>query len=165
MELNIANYENYKKKIDYCHVKESYCDEGVNCDDFTDSLEDGDPPVFKCTNFAFDNSTWHKTVITEWNLVCDQAAEAAVPDEAYMIGMAISMLTMGGVSDMYGRRRTLFWCHFALCIISFAQIFAHNLYGFAVTRFFQGLYQVSLDQDRPVRLKSNSPPNGPLYFA
>ena len=146
MILSRTNNENHKKKIDYCHVKESYCDEGVNCDDFTDSLEDGDPPVFKCTDFAFDNSTWHKTVITEWNLVCDQAAEAAVPDEAYMFGMAISMLTMGGVSDMYGRRRTLFWCHFALCLISFAQIFAHNLYGFAVTRFFQGLYRVSPDE-------------------
>lgn len=124
-------------------MKESYCTDGVECEDFTDGLEDGEPPVYKCTDFAFDNSTWHKTVITEWNLVCDQAAEAAVPDEAYMFGMAISMLTMGGVSDMYGRRRTLFWCHFALCVISFAQIFAHNLYGFAVTRFFQGLYQGS----------------------
>jgi len=124
-------------------VKESYCTDGVECEDFTDGLEDGEPPVYKCTDFAFDNSTWHKTVITEWNLVCDQAAEAAVPDEAYMFGMAISMLTMGGVSDMYGRRRTLFWCHFALCVISFAQIFAHNLYGFAVTRFFQGFFMSS----------------------
>ena len=36
--------------------------------------------------------------------------EAAIPDELYMAGMAVSMLSMGGVSDMYGRKTTLLFC-------------------------------------------------------
>lgn len=131
--------------IDYCHVKTSFCvnDESVDCDQFTDGVENGEPTVYACNDFVYDNSTWTNTVVTEFNLVCDNSEEAAVPDEAYMIGMAISMLTMGGVSDMYGRRRTLFWCQLCLCIVSFGQIFSQNLYGFAASRFFQGFFMSS----------------------
>ena len=63
---------------------------------------------FKCTDFVFDHSVWEKTTITEFELICDKSKKAEVPDAVYMAGMAVSMVLMGGVSDMYGRQ-VLWW--------------------------------------------------------
>ena len=57
-----------------------------------------------------DKSVWSETTVTSWDLICENEEKKALPDELYMAGMAVSMLTMGGVSDMYGRKTTLFWC-------------------------------------------------------
>ena len=93
---------------------------------------------YKCNNFIYDNSTWAATTITDWDLVCDRAFYASNPPTMYMLGMAISMVLMGGVSDTYGRQRTCLACQIILVIFSWAQMGANSVAVFSFIRLVQG---------------------------
>jgi len=126
---------------DFCLIKQSFCEDYQtrDCALFTgESI--GSEENLKCTDFVFDHSVWEKTTMTEFELICDKSKKAEVPDAVYMAGMAVSMVLMGGVSDMYGRQRTLFWCNFFLVISSFLQIPMQNVAAFSAMRFFQGFF-------------------------
>ena len=129
-----------KRKPNYCLITQAFCEHYVrDCGLFTGESV-GEEENLKCTDFVFDNSTWTKTTVTEFGTICDNSQKGEIPDSAYMAGMATSMVLMGGVSDMYGRQRTLFWCNLFLVLASFLQIPMKSIAGFAAMRFFQGFF-------------------------
>nr|XP_046487141.1 organic cation transporter protein-like [Neodiprion pinetum] len=65
--------------------------------------------LVKCDSFAYDDSQYEATIITEWDLVCNNASLKTVSESMFMIGVMIGVLTLGALSDRYGRKRILIW--------------------------------------------------------
>lgn len=58
---------------------------------------------------------------------------------SYMVGLSISMLTTGTLSDMYGRRKILIYTILIYTLTCFLMIFCKNIYLLIFLRFFQGI--------------------------
>ncbi|XP_046487153.2 organic cation transporter protein-like [Neodiprion pinetum] len=67
------------------------------------------PRVVKCASFAYDDSQYGTTATTEWNLICDDAWLKTTSESLFMLGVMMGVLTLGALSDKYGRKRTLIW--------------------------------------------------------
>jgi MFS family permease len=57
-------------------------------------------------NCEFDKTYYDKTIVTEWNLVCDRKYLATLTQTIYMTGSLVSIFC-GFLGDLYGRRRTI----------------------------------------------------------
>lgn len=61
----------------------------------------------KCQLFEFDTSVIGRTIIEEWNLVCDDIGFLSVVEMCFLAGAACGSVTSGWISDRHGRRHTL----------------------------------------------------------
>lgn len=64
-----------------------------------------------CQRWAFDvgqpDSFYHRTIVSEWSLVCDSKWLASFTQSAYMIGTLAAVFLMSHCSDRIGRRPTI----------------------------------------------------------
>lgn len=77
---------------------------------FTSVLETANNTAFglvKCTSWEFDMSLIGKTIISEWNIVCDRHYLESVVESCFLAGAGLGSVSSGWISDRYGRRNTL----------------------------------------------------------
>lgn len=55
----------------------------------------------ECPAHEFDRSVFTETIITQWDLVCDQAQLANVSQLVFMLGILIGNMLFGMVADKY----------------------------------------------------------------
>lgn len=48
-----------------------------------------------------------KTIISEWNMVCDRLYLSSVVESCFLAGAGLGSVTSGWISDQYGRKNTL----------------------------------------------------------
>lgn len=107
--------------------------------------------IYEC---HFDTTYYGKTIITDWNLVCDRKYLANLLDTFYMIG-GFSVLFSGYFGDRYGRRRCVMIFSIMLCLVmTISQILqSEKLFKFDITikyalycltQFFTGALGFSL---------------------
>lgn len=48
-----------------------------------------------------------KTIISEWNMVCDRLYLSSVVESCFLAGAGLGSVTSGWISDRFGRKRTL----------------------------------------------------------
>ncbi|CRK97339.1 CLUMA_CG010731, isoform A [Clunio marinus] len=61
----------------------------------------------KCKSWEFDMSLIGKTLISEWNLVCDRLYLGSVVESCFLAGAGLGSVTSGWISDQHGRKNTL----------------------------------------------------------
>ena len=92
-----------------------------------------------CKVFDHDRSFHKRTLVNEFDLVCDKAWYGSLSQTMHQLGYAVSGILLGVISDRKGR----FYCAklaIALEIIAgFGQAFSPNIYFYFVTRFFIGI--------------------------
>lgn len=73
----------------------------------TDFLASGVHELIPCTSWEFDMSLIGKTILSEWNLVCDRLYLGSVVESCFLAGAGLGSVTSGWISDQHGRKNTL----------------------------------------------------------
>ncbi|PZC84112.1 hypothetical protein B5X24_HaOG205834 [Helicoverpa armigera] len=60
-----------------------------------------------CDNPVYDTSVFTKTIVTEWNLICEKSWLKDFTQTVFQFGVLIGSLLFGIASDRYGRKPTL----------------------------------------------------------
>ncbi|CAH0399854.1 unnamed protein product [Chilo suppressalis] len=60
-----------------------------------------------CDNPIYDRSKYTRTIVMEWNLICERAWLKDLTQTAFQFGVLVGSLAFGIASDKYGRRITL----------------------------------------------------------
>ncbi|EDO41936.1 predicted protein [Nematostella vectensis] len=95
-----------------------------------------------CTEYVFKGPL--KTTVAEWNLICDRAYLGATLQSCYFVGMLIGSLVGGVLSDLFGRKKCIFFFSAFLTVFGGASSFVHHPVAFAVLRVFVGISLTSV---------------------
>ena len=92
-----------------------------------------------CKIFDHDKSFHKRTLVNEFDLVCDKKWYPSLSQSMYQAGYAVSGLVLGMISDRFGR----FFCAklaISLEIVAGLSLaFAPNIYLYFIARFFVGI--------------------------
>lgn len=135
----VASFQNlgiifYSPPIDYhCKLPPGYEDRNVSkCFQFEGSTE-------KCTEWQFDHSFYAKTLIDEFELVCDREHFISITKSIFQFGYLVGSIFSGWMSDKHGRLYAYKFSIFVEIVASLSQALSVNIYHFIVSRLFLGI--------------------------
>ena len=100
-----------------------------------------DGTTVKCNQWSYDKSFYQSSIISEWDLVCDKSWLASFSQSSYMIGMMVSTILFGFLSDKYGRRPVIMIGIVIEILAGLSSAFSYSIYQFLASRFFLSLGQ------------------------
>ncbi|XP_060908011.1 solute carrier family 22 member 16 [Labrus mixtus] len=128
--LVVRTAEGEQWELSQCH-----CALRTNPTHFTYDF-DGNKTVEACNgNFVYDRTEVYQSIVTDWDLVCENGWLAKLCQPTFMLGVLIGALVFGDIADRVGRVRILMFtslCQFGLGV---AVAFSGNYYFFMVLRF------------------------------
>ncbi|EDO46087.1 predicted protein [Nematostella vectensis] len=90
----------------------------------------------QCTERQYTSK--YTSIITEWDLVCENAYKADLVQSLLMSGTLLGALMFGALADKYGRRRVWHTTLTGLVVFGFASSFAPTFKIYATLRFLTG---------------------------
>ncbi|XP_032735269.1 solute carrier family 22 member 12 isoform X5 [Lontra canadensis] len=89
-----------------------------------------------CTDgWVYDHSTFTSTIVSEWDLVCDNQGLKPMGQSIYMAGVLLGSVSWGFLSDWFGRKPVLSWCCLQVALANTGIIFASNFLIYCGLRF------------------------------
>ncbi|XP_031950700.1 solute carrier family 22 member 6 [Corvus kubaryi] len=89
--------------------------------------------------WTYDRSVFVSTIITEWDLVCSSRGLKQLAQSLYMAGVLAGGIVFGGLSDRFGRRSVLIWCHLQMATMGTCSSFAPTFTVYCLFRFLTGM--------------------------
>uniref|UniRef100_A0A8C2WYY3 Solute carrier family 22 member 6 n=1 Tax=Cyclopterus lumpus TaxID=8103 RepID=A0A8C2WYY3_CYCLU len=89
--------------------------------------------------WTFDNSEFHATTVSEWELVCSLRPLKQMIQTIYMGGVLAGAIVFGGLSDRFGRRSVLIWSYLQLGILGCSSALSPTYSAYCVFRFLSGM--------------------------
>ncbi|XP_035658033.1 organic cation transporter protein-like [Branchiostoma floridae] len=89
--------------------------------------------------YWYDRSQYHSSIFTEFDLVCDSNELNQFAQSMFMVGVLLGAVGSGQLSDMMGRKKTLFIGIFLQLISGVAVAFSPNYAFFVVFRALVGV--------------------------
>uniref|UniRef100_UPI0037E8A2DA organic cation/carnitine transporter 2-like isoform X1 n=1 Tax=Semicossyphus pulcher TaxID=241346 RepID=UPI0037E8A2DA len=93
--------------------------------------------------WEYDKSVYTSTIITEWDLVCDDRWKYPLTSSIYFCGVLTGSLVSGQLSDRYGRKIVLFVTIALQTMATFLQVFSQTWVMFCAIHFIVGLGAIS----------------------
>ncbi|XP_030813517.1 solute carrier family 22 member 4 [Camarhynchus parvulus] len=93
--------------------------------------------------WEYSRDVYHSTIITEWNLVCEDDWKAPLTTSLFFVGVLIGSFISGQLSDRFGRKNVLFLTMAVQTGFSFLQIFSISWEMFTVLFLIVGMGQIS----------------------
>ncbi|XP_063045885.1 organic cation/carnitine transporter 2-like [Engraulis encrasicolus] len=93
--------------------------------------------------WVFSKDRYVSTIVTEWNLVCDDAWKAPFTLTVYFFGMLVGSFCSGIFSDRYGRKITFFSAKTLQTLLSLLLAFSISWEMFCVVYFVFGVMYAS----------------------
>lgn len=135
----VASFQNigiifYVSPIDYhCKLPAGYEGHNVSkCFLYEGSTE-------KCTEWEFDHSFYMKTLIDEFQLVCDREHYISMTKSIFQIGYLVASILIGWMSDRYGRLLAFKFSIILEICASLSQALSVNIHHFLVSRLLLGI--------------------------
>ncbi|XP_028417308.1 uncharacterized protein LOC114541706 [Dendronephthya gigantea] len=92
-----------------------------------------------CPNgWFYDLPKGEMTIISEWDLVCDDAYKTSLATTIYFVGVMLGGLVFGTLSDRFGRRPVFLFTTVSTFVLGLPLFFIKNYVAFVVLRFFLG---------------------------
>ncbi|KAL4232457.1 hypothetical protein ACF0H5_007150 [Mactra antiquata] len=91
-----------------------------------------------CSQWVYDESVFKSTFTTKDDLVCDDAIKIPNVQMVFFFGVLSGSIIYGQISDLIGRKKTLYMCILLMIGSSLGLIPMENYYGFAVLMFILG---------------------------
>ncbi|KAG9475531.1 hypothetical protein GDO78_003763 [Eleutherodactylus coqui] len=89
--------------------------------------------------WTYDRSIFSSTIVTEWNLVCDQRPWRQVARSIYMTGVLLGALVFGSLADNLGRMEILTWSYLQMGVAGSCAAFLPTYDGYCAFRFLCGV--------------------------
>ncbi|XP_063172679.1 solute carrier family 22 member 6-A-like [Candoia aspera] len=89
--------------------------------------------------WVYNRSIFHRTIVTEWDLVCSSRTLKQMAQSIYMAGVLVGGILFGGLSDRFGRRLILLWCYLQLATSGTATAFSPSFSAYCILRFLSGM--------------------------
>ncbi|XP_030314635.1 solute carrier family 22 member 4 isoform X3 [Calypte anna] len=93
--------------------------------------------------WEYSRDVYSSTIITEWNLVCEDDWKAPLTTSLFYVGVLIGSFISGQLSDRFGRKNILFLTMAVQTGFSFLQIFSTSWEMFTVLFLIVGMGQIS----------------------
>merc|ERR1719234_144387 len=91
-----------------------------------------------CKNIYFSKEIFTNTVVSEFGLVCEKLPLLPLLTSTYMIGIIVATLTLGSLSDHFGRRRLIVCGSLLHILASWAAWRASDYWSFLISRVLLG---------------------------
>ncbi|XP_024275667.1 solute carrier family 22 member 6-A [Oncorhynchus tshawytscha] len=88
--------------------------------------------------WEYSKETFHSTVATEWDLVCDNANLNNIGSSIYMFGLLVGAVLFGSLADKFGRRNIILVGLTIQSTFGVGAAFAPNFYIYVFLRFVVG---------------------------
>ncbi|XP_056422299.1 solute carrier family 22 member 16 isoform X2 [Hyla sarda] len=99
-------------------------------------LYDGNKTLFSCSDgYQYDHTHLESSIVTDWDLVCDQEWLAKMTQPTFMLGVLIGAVAFGDIADRVGRRPIMWITSSCQFIFGVAVAFTFNYYSFVIVRF------------------------------
>uniref|UniRef100_A0A3B5LI38 Major facilitator superfamily (MFS) profile domain-containing protein n=1 Tax=Xiphophorus couchianus TaxID=32473 RepID=A0A3B5LI38_9TELE len=118
-----------------------------------DAIRDGALVPSKCSRYKvenfcldgweFDHSVYTSTIVSEWNLVCDESWKSPLTSSIFFCGVFTGSLISGQLSDRFGRKIVMFATIALQAVSRFIQVFSPSWMVFCALYFIMGMGQVS----------------------
>ncbi|KAM4723085.1 solute carrier family 22 member 20-like [Rhinophrynus dorsalis] len=89
--------------------------------------------------WIYDQSVFHSTIVTEWNLVCSQRSWKHVARSIYMTGVLLGALVFGSLADKLGKMEILTWSYLQMGIAGSCIAFLPSFDAYCAFRFLCGV--------------------------
>ncbi|XP_007473505.1 organic cation/carnitine transporter 2 isoform X2 [Monodelphis domestica] len=93
--------------------------------------------------WEYSQDTYLSTIVTEWDLVCEDDWKAPLTTSLFFVGVLIGSFISGQLSDKFGRKNVLFVTMGMQTGFSFLQIFSTSFEMFSVLFVLVGMGQIS----------------------
>ncbi|XP_004586449.2 organic cation/carnitine transporter 2 [Ochotona princeps] len=93
--------------------------------------------------WEYSQDVYLSTIVTEWNLVCDDDWKAPLSISLFFVGVLVGSFISGQLSDRFGRKNVLFVTMAMQTGFSFVQVFSKNFEMFTVLFVLVGMGQIS----------------------
>lgn len=97
-----------------------------------------------CSNGWTYGDEFDSTILTEWDLVCDDNFMVDLSSTIYMVGNTVGALCLTPLSDKFGRKWVILSFLWIQGAIGIATAFSSNYIMFTVLRFFIGLLNMPI---------------------
>ncbi|KAF7668671.1 hypothetical protein LDENG_00297500 [Lucifuga dentata] len=101
----------------------------------TDWLNETEPCV---DGWVFSTDIYTSTIVSEWDLVCDNAWKVPVSTSIYFVGSLVGSFITGHLSDRYGRKPVLIFTAVLQMVITLIQATSINWIMFCILNFLRG---------------------------
>ncbi|XP_008283849.1 organic cation transporter protein [Stegastes partitus] len=96
-------------------------------------------PTVSCQGgWEYSTETFQNTIVTEWDLVCENASLNNMGSSIYMFGLLVGAVVFGSLADKYGRRIIILINLAIQAVFGVAAAFAPNFYVYTALRFMVG---------------------------
>ncbi|CAH2084661.1 unnamed protein product [Euphydryas editha] len=92
-----------------------------------------------CDIPVYDKTDFTRTIVTEWNLICQKSWLKDFTQTIFQFGVLIGSLTLGLASDRYGRRKTLLIAIVFEMFTGMMAAFMPDYWSFTIIRMFLGI--------------------------
>ncbi|KAL1254296.1 hypothetical protein QQF64_016525 [Cirrhinus molitorella] len=89
--------------------------------------------------WEFSKEVFLSTIVTEWDLVCENATLNNIGSSIYMFGLLVGAVLFGALADKYGRRMIILIGLAIQAIFGVGVAFAPNFYIYVLLRFVVGM--------------------------
>ncbi|XP_050818662.1 solute carrier family 22 member 5-like [Gopherus flavomarginatus] len=93
--------------------------------------------------WEYSRELYLSTIVTEWNLVCDDDWKAPLTASLFFVGVLVGSFISGQLSDKFGRKKVLFATLGVQTGFSFLQVFSTSWEMFSVLFVIVGMGQIS----------------------
>ncbi|XP_075410211.1 solute carrier family 22 member 7 isoform X2 [Tenrec ecaudatus] len=98
-----------------------------------------EPPTVACPQgWEYDHSEFSSTIVTEWDLVCEQKGLNRATSTFFFVGVLVGAVVFGYLADRFGRRPLLLVAYVSTLVLGLASAASVSYAMFAVTRTLTG---------------------------